>query len=166
MTELQNEEINISDFTDPSQFNRQIQNLKDQLPSILDDFKKYYVFYNKNPEYPEYQTMFNNTKNNLNNLNSQLFIISNNVESKTDKLNKKLLELDILIKKEKEENRSLKRKLGIVEQKNDSTDEMIYNYKQTYDIEYLRNWGLFLSIIACGIAISKVYSTKSINSIS
>ena len=87
-------------------------------------------------------------------------MISNNVESNTDELNKKLLALDILIKQEKKENQTLKRKLGIVEQKNDSTDEMIHNYRQIYDMGYLRNWALFLSIIICGFTISKMFSVK------
>jgi tRNA A37 methylthiotransferase MiaB len=49
------------DLTKPQVFLSQINTLKEKLPSILDDFKKYYVFYNKNPEYSEYQQMFENS---------------------------------------------------------------------------------------------------------
>jgi hypothetical protein len=45
-------------FKNPEEIKEKIHTLQQQLPAILDDFKKYYVFYNKNPEYPEYQQMF------------------------------------------------------------------------------------------------------------
>jgi len=42
-------------FPDPDQFREKLQTLDSQLSPILADFKKYYVFFNTNPEYPEYQ---------------------------------------------------------------------------------------------------------------
>ena len=69
----------------------------------------------------------------------------------------------ILIKKEKRANIMLKRKLGIVEQKANSTDEMIDNYSEIYDIGYLRNWGLFISIFVAGLCISKVFKQQNMN---
>ena len=44
---------------------KEVKNL-DSSDNKLDDFKKYYVFYNKNPEYNEYKSHFENIKNNLN----------------------------------------------------------------------------------------------------
>ena len=100
-------------FPPPSQFTQQLETLSSQLPHILDEFKKYYVFYNKNPEYPEYQQMFQNIKGNLNDINSKLFKLTNDVQFNTDELNAKLFTLDSLIGKERETNNELKRKLGI-----------------------------------------------------
>ena len=37
------------------QFNEKIVTIKSQFFSALDDFKKYYVYYNKNPEVNEFQ---------------------------------------------------------------------------------------------------------------
>ena len=73
-------------------------------------------------------------------------------------LNKKLFTLDILIRREKERNKELKRKLGIVEHKNNASSEMISNYKEMYDSGYLRNWGLLLSIFVGIFTIKNVYS--------
>ncbi len=39
-------------------FNEQINNIKSQFFSALDDFKKYYVYYNKNPEVDEFQSYY------------------------------------------------------------------------------------------------------------
>ena len=37
------------------QFDEKINSIKDQFFSALDDFKKYYVYFNKNPEVNEFQ---------------------------------------------------------------------------------------------------------------
>lgn len=158
----QNSILNV-DFQDPKNFIEKVITLQQQMPHILDDFKKYFVLYNKDPNYPEYQNMFENVKSNLTTLSSSLFMASNEVDSNTDKINDVFNRLDVLIKKEKQNNRMLKRKLGIVEQKANSTDEMIDNYSEVYDIGYLRNWGLFISIFLAGLCISKVFKQQNMN---
>ena len=155
MTTINDEDIN-DNFKTPMIFMEQLQTLNQQLPAILDDFKKYYVFFNKNPEYPEYQNAFNTIKGNMTKLSSDLFMLSNDVQSSTDELNKKLFALNVLIQKEKERNRELKLKLGIVEHKNNAATELISDYKNMYSEGYLRNWALFISIIIIGASISKI----------
>ena len=46
--ELQ-QDNSVDDLTKPQVFLSQINTLKEKLPSILEDFIKYYIFYNKNP---------------------------------------------------------------------------------------------------------------------
>lgn len=151
------------DLSKPHKIMQQLETMQDQLPSILDDFKKYYVFYNKTPDYPEYQQSFENIKNNLNKSNSKLFTLSNEVDSGIDKINQKLFELNELIKKEKERNLELKRKLGMVEQKGDSSDELIHDYKTMYNMAYIRNWSTLASIATGCVVIYKFFSVKSAN---
>jgi hypothetical protein len=155
MTTIDDEDI-ADNFKTPGIFKEKLQTLNKQLPAILDDFKKYYVFYNKNPEYDEYQQMFENIKGNMNKLSSDLFMLSNDVQASTDELNKKLFALNVLIQEEKERNRKLKLKLGIVEHKNNAASEMISDYKNMYSEGYLRNWALFISILIIGTSISKI----------
>jgi uncharacterized coiled-coil DUF342 family protein len=152
--DLSNDNVN---NTKTKQFTEKLQTLQSQLPSILEDFKKYYVFYNKNPEYPEYQQLFQNIKGNLNSVNAELFTLSNDVQSNTDKLNDNFSNIDTLIKTAKEKNTRLKKALGIVEHKNNAASEMITDYKKMYDNGYLRNWALFFSILVLGAGIAKVY---------
>jgi len=154
------ENIDLSNYPTSEQFTEKLQVLQEQLPAILEDFKKYYVFYNKNPEYDEYRQMYENMKNNLNKINSDLFVLSNDVSSNTDELNKQLFYLNDLIEQEKQKNKMLKRKLGIVENKSNAADEMITNFREIYESDYLRNWGLFGCIIVGGLVIKNIY-TKS-----
>lgn len=155
MANIDDEDIT-DNFKTPGIFKEKLQTLNKQLPVILDDFKKYYIFFNKNPEYPEYQNSFENIKGNMNKLSSDLFILSNDVQSSTGELNKKLFALNVLIQEEKEINRKLKLKIGIVEHKNNAATELIYDYKNMYSEEYLRNWALFVSILIIGTSISKI----------
>ena len=59
---------NMNNFEKPEIFTQKLETLQSQLPSILDDFSKYYVLFNKSPENPEYQQAFQNIKSNLNNI--------------------------------------------------------------------------------------------------
>jgi hypothetical protein len=156
--EYTNEKQFMAQFTKPEVFTERVQTMQQQLPSILDDFNKYFVLYNKTPNYPEYENMFNNIKRNLNNLGASLFIVSNNVDADIDNINKTFKELDVLIVKERRKNRELKRKLGIIESEVISSKEMIDDYNEMYDDDYLRNWGLFLSTVVVGVSISKLFT--------
>ena len=140
----------MDDLTKPQIFLSQINTLKEKLPPILDDFVKYYIFYNKNPEYNEYQQIFENIKGNLQKINSELFMITNNIEKGVENINDRLQKIDKLIAKEKIKNQKLKRKLGIVEKKYNGSDELISDYKEIYNLDYLRNFALFYGVVLLG----------------
>lgn len=148
----------LNQFEKPDTFKETIKTLRQQLPPILDDFNKYFVLYNKDPNNPEFENMFNNIKQNLNTISSSLFMVSNDVDANIDKINDTFKQLDILVTKERKENRELRRKLGLIESENNSSKELIDNYTEMYDIDYLRNWGLFLSSIVVGVYISKNFT--------
>ena len=142
------EENNLmDDLKNSKNFLSQINTLKEKLPSILDDFKKYYVFYNKNPEYNEYQQMFENIKSNLQSINSELFMTSNNIEKDTENINNRLQKINALIAKEKIKNKQLKKKLGYIEKQYNGSDELISDYKDIYNLDYLTNFALFFGVI-------------------
>lgn len=147
--------------SDTTKFIQQLETLQSQLPSILEDFKKYFVFYNKNPEDAEYQQMFQNIKGNLNTLNSSLFKLSNNVESCINNTNTSYSKLDDLIQSEKEKNKKLKLELGIVEQNNNASTELISDYKNMYEYGYLRNWSMVFSILIVCFTMSKIFKTPT-----
>ena len=157
--ELQ-QDNSIDDLTKPQFFLSQINTLKEKLPSILDDFKKYYVFYNKNPEYNEYQQIFENIKGNLQNINSELFMTTNNIEKDTESINDRLQKINALIAKEKKKNRQLKRRLGIVEKKYNGSDELISDYKEMYNLDYLTNFALFFGVILLGTTMASKFKAR------
>jgi hypothetical protein len=156
--EYTDEQQFMAQFIKPEFFTERVKTLEQQLPPILDEFNTYFVLYNKTPNYPEYENIFNNIKQNLNSLGASLFMVSNDVDTNIDNINKAFKALDILINRERKRNRELKRRLGIVETEANSSKEMIHDYNQMYDEDYVRNWGLFLSTVLVGVSISKLFT--------
>jgi hypothetical protein len=153
--------FDIKDLPKATVFLSKINVLSNQLPAILDDFKKYYVFYNKTPEYDEYKNMFENIKSNLNTTNTSLVKISDSVGSATEDINVKLEELNKLIRGERIKNVALKRLLGREEEKYNGAGEMNSNYTEMYELSYLRNWAMFLGILVVSLAIGKVFNNNT-----
>ena len=56
-------------------YNEKLDNLNSQFYNVLDDFKKYYVFFNKNPDYNDYVVAYANAKSQLQQINSEIFKI-------------------------------------------------------------------------------------------
>ena len=68
-------------------YNEKLDNLNSQFYNVLDDFKKYYVFFNKNPDYNDYVVAYANAKSQLQQINSEIFKIINEVENSLNDLN-------------------------------------------------------------------------------
>lgn len=154
--ELENDDYK-DNFTKTSHYKEKIDQLDGGINLLLDEFKKLYVITKMHPNNEEYQTQYQNIVNSLAEILSKVFSVSNDVQLNIDNLNKKLFEFDILIRQEREKNKELKRKLGIVENKSNAASEMISDYKDIYDKRYLRNWSLLLSSVICILAIRKIF---------
>jgi hypothetical protein len=75
-------------------------------------------------------------------------------------MNSKFQILSKLIKKEKMKNSKLKRQLGIVEKKYNGSDELISNYKEMYNLDYLNNFALIMGILTLGVLLSKKFLAR------
>jgi CII-binding regulator of phage lambda lysogenization HflD len=149
-------------FMKPEQFNEKLGVLKGSVNLLLDEFKKIYVISKMHPANQEYQQQYANMVAGLNQLQSKLFTVSNDVQVNIDKINKAMIALDIHIRKEREKNRELKVKLGIIENKSNASSEMIDDYTQIYDERYLRNWALGLSTLICIMTIGSVFKNQGV----
>lgn len=149
-------------FMKPEQFNEKLTQLNGSVDLLLDEFKKIYVISKMHPANQEYQQQYANMVAGLDQLQSKLFSTSNDVQVNIDNLNKSMVSLDIEIRKEREKNKELKKKLGIVENKTNAASEMINDYTQIYDERYLRNWALGLSTIICIMTIGSVFKKQGV----
>jgi hypothetical protein len=157
--EIENTNIN---FIKPKQFNEKIDILNGSVDLLLDEFKKIYVISKMHPSDEEYQQQYENMIAGLNQIQSKLFSVSNDVQVNIDKINKEMLALDIKIRREREKNRELKIKLGIIDNKSNASSEMINDYTKIYDQRYLRNWALGISILICIVTIRNVFTPLKI----
>lgn len=151
-------------YINPNQFISTLEPLQQQFPLLLQNFIQYYVYFYKDPESQEYEQMFNTNEGNINSSISQMFSLFNDVEHNTNIINDRLLELNKLIEREKKLNKKLKKKLGMLENTANASEELIDNYKDMYESEYLRIWGICLSIIIAIFAILYVYNFGGKNS--
>ena len=148
---------NLSNYVNQEQYINKLNEINGGVSILLDEFKKIYVITKMHPKNEEYKQKYENVVSAFTQIQSKLFSITNDVQVNINDLNKKLHELDVLIKIEKKVNKELKQKLGMVEIENNSSSEMIYDYKNIYNSKYLQNWALVLSIILCIITIGITY---------
>ena len=146
----------------PSDLQTKITALQEKLPAVLDDFKKYYVFFNKNPTYSEYQTIYANLTNNINSIFNELSSISNDVITNSQNLGDDLLKINTLIETEKTKFNKLKSIENSINNEYNGSKKMIDEYKQIYNENYIKNVLMFIGIIISGTALVKVFSNKNI----
>lgn len=132
----------------------------DKFFAILDDFKKYYIFYNKNPEYDEYANLYSGKKSDIQSLNKDMFVLTNDIQKNIDDLNKSMIDIDAKITKEKQKNMKLLKLVSGLKEQNDSSDIMIDNYRETYKLLNLSNILLFLGILLEFVVIFRVYKKQ------
>jgi len=133
-------------LTNPEIYRTRVKTLKDTLPAILDDYVKYYVLHNTDTSSAEYESAYNRVVSNLATLNSNLSVVTNDVEKGIEDINSLLNDNDIQIEKTK--NQDLKRKLGIVENEQSGSIEMIHDFKNMYNLQYLNNFAMLGGLVA------------------
>jgi ribosome-binding ATPase YchF (GTP1/OBG family) len=140
-----------------STYNEQLESLNSQFYSLLDDFKKYYVFSNKNPEYQDYANAYARVKSDIQNINSKVFKISADAESALTKLIDDATNINDKIDSEKKTQVKLKQSLGLIQPNTNSSNLMIMNYKELYNEQYIKNITIFLGIFLLIYTILNVY---------
>jgi hypothetical protein len=137
-----------------NKFNEKITTIKDSFFSALDDFKKYYVFYHKNPEVDELQNFFVNSKGQLQKLNSDIFLVTNTIQKKIKDLDTEMQTVTYKLNDEKELNGELLKLINRVQTTQDGSAIMIDDAKDEYNMQYYANWELFIGIIVVmGISV-------------
>jgi hypothetical protein len=138
-----------------------LKTLQEKLPSILDDFKKYYVFFNKNPEYEDYRRVFENIKSNLSQIENELFKLSNSVDLNIVDITNQLSNYNKLIEIEKKRNQDLNNKVSQFKNKYSGSKQLIDNYKEIYNLNYLKNIFMIVGIIISIFLLIKIFSKKN-----
>ena len=137
-----------------NKFDEKIKTIKGSFFSALDDFKKYYVFFHKNPEIDEYQNFFSNSKEQLQKLNAEIFLVTNNIQKNIKDLD---MEMQVVTKKlqnEKELNGELMKLINSIKTTQDGSAIMIDDAKDEYNMQYYANWEIFMGIVIfMGISI-------------
>ena len=154
----QQEKEKINQFIgEPKQFNEKIKNIKTQFLSALDDFTKYYVYLNKNPEVNEFQNFYTNSKSQLQTMNRELFFTTNNIDSIIEELIKQVSSISIKLEKEEELYKNLKELAENIGNTQDGSQVLIDDSKKRYNEQYYKNIEIFIGIIIGIILLVKIF---------
>jgi hypothetical protein len=142
------------------QFNEKINTIKSQFFSALGDFKKYYIYYNKNPEVDEFENYYANSKSQLQTMTKDLLSTTNNIDKSIEDLNKSMLVLTLQLEKEKKINEEMTKKMVHLETTENGSEILIDDSKEKYNIQYYKNVELLIGIIIICILLVKLFKVN------
>ena len=128
-------------------FNEQINNIKSQFFSALDDFKKYYVYYNKNPEVNEFQNYYTNSKSQLQTMSKDLFLTTNNIDKNIEILDNEMLDISIKLEKQKKLHKEMTELINNLQNTQNGSEILIDDSKTKYNLQYYKNIELFIGML-------------------
>jgi hypothetical protein len=145
------------------QFDEKINGIKTQFFSALDDFKKYYVYYNKNPEVNEFQNYYVNSKTQLQTMSKDLFLTTNNIDKNIEILDKKMSAISLKMEDERKLNDKLMLLLKNLQNTKDGSSILIDDSKEAYNIQYYYNVEIIIGILIVSVILAKLFRPASIS---
>lgn len=146
--------------TKSKEYQDKINVFVEQFSSVLDDFKKYYVFTNKNPEVDEYQNFYLENKSHLENLNKEVFLVRNDIETDIKQLNNSMIRLNTNLSSEKELKDELTRLVDNLKDDETGSIVMLLDSTNIYKQKYLLNVELAFGIIMVGYLLFRIFKNK------
>jgi predicted XRE-type DNA-binding protein len=152
----------IQKLPSPTTLLNSLTSIQEQYPSVLDDFKKYYVLYYRYSNVDEYSQMFfSRVKGNINKLNSDLFTDTATIENSIQQLGQVMAQVNKNINQEKIQQETLKNKLFILKSENNGSMEMTRNYRTMYNLQFFSNITMFLGVILVIYMTHKVFKKRN-----
>ncbi len=145
-------------------FDEKINNINSQFFSALDDFKKYYVYYNKNPEVNEFENYYSNSKGQLQTMSKDLFLTTNSIDKSIDDLDKTMANISIKLENEKKINKEMTDILINLQNTQNGSQILIDDSKTEYNIQYYKNVEIFVGIMFIGGLLASLFKQKIIPS--
>jgi hypothetical protein len=139
--------INLEYQPQTNKYNEQLNNLSSTFFSLIDDYKKYYVYTNKNPEVNEYQNYFFNAETQLQNTNKSLIDLTNLIKNDINQLDKLINDVNIKLSTEKDLNKELSKLFSNLKNSNNGSSIMLDETTIMYNKQYLWNIEIFIGII-------------------
>jgi hypothetical protein len=130
--------------------------MKERFVSILDDFKKYYIFSSKNPDVEEYQQHYLNSKTNLQKINKEVFTMSNDIEKNIENLNVIVMRLNTKLSTEKQLNGELVILNNKIQNTRNGAETMLDDSVEIYNKQYYYNLEIFISILLLAAMLAKL----------
>lgn len=152
-----------SNLTPQSQrYSEKINATSQQFFAVLDDFKKYYVFFNKNPEVNEYQQFYLNNKTQLQNLNRDIFTTTNNIEKAIEQLSQLMTRMNAKLSSEKELDGELGKLVSKLSNTGNGASIMLEDTTQIYAKQYYQNVEICVGVIGIIGLLIKMFKQPTV----
>jgi hypothetical protein len=142
-------------------FDESINSLKTHFFSVLEDFKKYYVYYHKNPEVNEFQNNYDNSKIQLQNISSDLLKITKNIYTHIKQLDEQMQDVSTQIKSKKDYNQELLSITQNLKNTENGSKILIDDSKNDYNIQYYYNLEILVGIFILTGLLVKTFKSSS-----
>ena len=142
-------------------FNERINNTKNSFFSVLDDYKRYYVYYNKNPEVTEFQNYYSDSKGQLRQLSRDIFLLTTNINNHIENLDRTMKEKSLELDDEKKLYDNLVAKLKHYENTQNGSEILIDDSKEEYNMQYYTNWQLFIGIVMLSTSLASLFRNSN-----
>ena len=137
------------------QFKEKINSINSSFLSALDDFKKYYVFYHKNPEVDEYSNHFVNSKGQLQALSGEMFATTNIIQKNIVTLNDNMEQISSKLTDEKDKYTKMNKMFTSLKGTESGSNILINDSKTEFNLLFFKNIELFIGIlIILGLMVS------------
>jgi hypothetical protein len=143
------------------QNDEKINILTKQFFSALDDFKKYYVYFNKNPEVNEFQNYYVNSKSQVQSMTRDLFLLTNSIDKSIENLDSQMQVISLKLEDEKNLNVEFTKLFNDLTNTKDGSDLLINDSKEEYNNQYYYNWEMILGIFIVGFTLTVLFKTKT-----
>ena len=92
---------------------------------------------------------------------NKLFEIKKGIQQNDQELSKNLKTINTKISNARNKNKILSNGLYVTEDEYNTSEEMIDNYVEIYNLTYLKNFSMLAGIIGLGLIMSKHFATSS-----
>jgi hypothetical protein len=152
-----------TNLMEPAKQNEEkINIINKQFFSALDDFKKYYVYFNKNPEVNEFQNYYTNSKSQIQTMTRDIFLITNSIDRSIENLDSQMQLVSLKLEDEKKLNVELTKLFKDLKNTKNGSELLINDSKNEYNEQYYYNWEMILGIFIAGVTLTMLFKSKPV----
>ena len=132
----------------------------EKLPGLLEEYKKYFIFFHKNPEIAEYQQIYVQYKSQIQNTNKELTTLGENIEQTILQINKTISKENVLLTDKKQKFNEIILGFDHYQGALSGADQMIDDFKTLYNNQYYKNVQIIYGIGIIGFVITFLMKKK------
>lgn len=142
------------------QTQNQLKIITEKIPGLLEDYKKYFIFFHKNPEVVEYQQIYVQQKTELQNTNKDLVKLGEQTELSIAKLHKMMEQENTTLNDKKSQYQELIKGFEYYQSTLLGTEQMTDDFNTLYNIQYYKNVQMLFGIGIVGALITFLMKKK------